>query len=136
MSSARTCVTSQGQLPLFTSAIIVRTRRTCERDWSPYLLLKRKPLFHRQTVRLRNDRHHVHDLTQLLQHDDVNRAQRVSRRIDEEQRAVNPGILDVTVSHRRQLFPEVRAVLILDVFDDRVPAIQNRLPSAERKREI
>jgi len=43
--------------------------------------------------------------------------------INEEQRAVNPGVLDVTVSHRRQLFSEVRAVLVLDVFDDRIPAI-------------
>jgi hypothetical protein len=43
-------------------------------------------------------------------------------RIDEEQRAVNPGVLDVTVSHGRQLFSEVRAVLVLDVFDDGVPA--------------
>ena len=42
--------------------------------------------------------------------------------IDEEQRAVNPGVMNVTVSHGRQLFPEVRAVLVLDVFDDRVPA--------------
>jgi len=87
------------------------------------LLFEREPLFHRQAVRLGNDRHHVHNLAQLLQHDDVNRAQRMTGRIDEEQRAVNPGVLDVTVSHGRQLFPEVCAVLVLDVFDDRIPAV-------------
>jgi len=65
------------------------------------LLLERKPLFHRQAVRLCNDWNHIHDLAQLLQHDDVNRAQRVSGWIDEEQRAVNSRVLDVTVSHRR-----------------------------------
>lgn len=87
------------------------------------LLLEREPLFHRQTVRLRDNRHYVHNLAQLLQHDNVNRTQRMSRRIDEEQRAVNPSVLNVTISHRRQLFSEIRAVLVLDVFDDGVPAI-------------
>ena len=46
----------------------------------------------------------------------------MSGRVDEEQCAVNPSVLDVTVPHRRQLFSEVRAVLVLDVFDDGVPA--------------
>lgn len=55
----------------------------------------------------------------------------MSRRVDEEQRAVNPRILDVAISHRRQLLSEVRAVLVLDIFDDRVPAIQRRFPDTE-----
>jgi len=118
------------------SAFIVRTRRTLGRDGGPHLLLERKSLFHRQAVRLRNNRHHVHDLAQLLQHDDVNRAQRVSGGIDEEQRAVNPGVLDVTVSHRRQLFSEIRAVLVLDVFDNGVPAIRHQLPDTEQQGEF
>ena len=46
----------------------------------------------------------------------------MARGIDEKQRAVDPGVLDMTVPHGRQLFSEVRAVLVLDVFDDRVPA--------------
>ena len=33
-----------------------------ERGNKSHLLLKREPLFHRQTVRLGYDRHHVHDL--------------------------------------------------------------------------
>jgi len=87
------------------------------------LLLERKPFLHRQAVRLCNDRHHVHDLAQLLQHDNVDGAKRVPRRIDEEQRAMDPSVLDVTVSHRRQLFSEVRAVLVLNIFDDGIPAV-------------
>lgn len=47
--------------------------------------------------------------------------------IDEEERAMDPRILNVAVSHCRQLFPEVCAVLVLDVFDDRVPAERGKL---------
>jgi len=47
----------------------------------------------------------------------------VSGGVDEEQGTVDPGVLDVAVPHRRQLFPEVSAVLVLDVFDDGVPAV-------------
>jgi len=92
-------------------------------ELSTNLLLECEPLFRRQAVRLCDNRHHVHDLAQLLQHDDVDCAQRVSRRVDKEQRAVNPSVLDVAVSHRRQLFSQIRAVLVLDVFDNRVPAV-------------
>lgn len=49
---------------------------------------------------------------------------------------MNPCILNMAISHRRQLFSEVRAVLVLDIFDDGIPAIQRRLPDAEWKREI
>lgn len=119
------------------STCVARTHRKREcGGCNSHLLLEREPLFHRQAVRLCNDRHHVYDFAQLLQHDNVNRTQRMPRGIDEEQRAVNPSVLDMTVSHRRQLFSEVRAVLILDVFDDRVPAIQRRVPNTKQKIEI
>lgn len=111
------------------------TPHPCEGSAKPHLLLKRKPFFHRQAVRLCDDRHHVHDLAQLFQHDNVDRAQRVTRRIDEEKRAMNPSVLDMAVSHRRQLLSEVRAVLVLDIFDDRIPAIRRRLPHTERERK-
>ena len=110
---------------------MAQTCRTRERSGKPHLLLEREPLFHRQTVRFRNDWHHVHNFAQLLQHDDVNCTQRMSRRVDEKQRAVNPCILDVAISHRCQFLSEVRAVLVLDIFDDRVPAIQRRCPDTE-----
>ena len=53
---------------------------------------------------------------------------------DEVQAAVNASVLDVSVSHGSQLLAEVRAVLVLDVLDDRVPATNtfNDPPSAVR----
>lgn len=43
-------------------------------------------------------------------------------RVDEIQTAVNTSVLDVTVTHSCQLFPEVGTVLVLDIFDNRIPA--------------
>lgn len=43
-------------------------------------------------------------------------------RLDEEEAAVNAGILDVTLSLSGELLAEVRRVLVLDVLDDWVPA--------------
>ena len=43
-------------------------------------------------------------------------------RLDEEQTAVDAGILDVSLSLGGQLFPKIGRVLILDVFNNRVPA--------------
>lgn len=43
--------------------------------------------------------------------------------------AVDTGVLNVTVAHSGELFAEVRAVLVLDVFDDRVPAEEERKTS-------
>lgn len=42
-------------------------------------------------------------------------------RIDEEESAVDAGVLDVAVTHGCQLFAKVGTVLVLDVLDDRVP---------------
>lgn len=47
---------------------------------------------------------------------------RVSRGLDEEQTAVNTGILDVPFPLCSELLSEVGRVLILDVLDDRIPA--------------
>lgn len=43
-------------------------------------------------------------------------------RLDEEQTAVNTGILDVPVTLSGKLLAEVCGVLILDVFHDGIPA--------------
>ena len=43
-------------------------------------------------------------------------------RVDEEEGAVNARVLDVTVALRSELLAQVRAVLVLDVLDNRVPA--------------
>lgn len=42
--------------------------------------------------------------------------------VDEKKAAMDTRILDVTIANRGKLFPEIRAVLVLDVLDDRVPA--------------
>lgn len=85
-------------------------------------LLERGPLLERQAIALRNDGHDVDKLAQLLQHHDVDRLERVAARLDEEQAAVDARVLEVPLALRRQLLAQVRAVLVLDVLDDRVPA--------------
>lgn len=42
--------------------------------------------------------------------------------LDEEQAAVDTGILDITLTLRGELLAEVCRVLVLDVLDDGVPA--------------
>ena len=42
--------------------------------------------------------------------------------VDEEQTTVDARILNVTVANSGKFFAEIRAVLILYVFDDRIPA--------------
>jgi hypothetical protein len=91
---------------------------------SPHLQFKRDPLFHRQAVRLGDDRNHVYDLAELFHYYHIDGPKRVSRRVDEVQAAMDACILDVPVTHRGQLLAEVSAVLILDILDNGVPAVQ------------
>lgn len=93
---------------------------------STYFLLECIPLLKCQTVGLGNDRNNVDDLAQLLHHNDVDRAEGVARRVDEEQSTMDARVLDVTVALRGQLLTQVRAVLVLDVLDYRVPAREAR----------
>jgi hypothetical protein len=46
----------------------------------------------------------------------------MSGRLDEEQAAVDAGVLDIALSLGGQFLSEVGRVLVLDVFDDWVPA--------------
>ena len=46
---------------------------------------------------------------------------RMARGLDEEQAAVDTGILDITVTLGRKFLPEVCRVLVLDVLHDGVP---------------
>ena len=62
----------------------------------------------------------------------------MSGRVDKVQAAVNARVLDVTVTHRRELLAKVRAVLVLDILYNWVPATTSTmLPSilAPLKRE-
>lgn len=56
----------------------------------------------------------------------------MASRIDKEETAVDAGILNVAVTHSSELFAKVCAVLILYVFDNRVPAnVQEKRPIRE-----
>lgn len=46
----------------------------------------------------------------------------MTRGLNEEQTAVHASILDVTFALRSKLLPQVSRVLVLDVFDNWVPA--------------
>jgi len=88
----------------------------------PNLGLEPLPLLQRQAVTLRNNRHNIDDLAQLLHHDHVNRPQGMAGGVDEVQTAVDARVLDVSVTHSRQFLAQVRAVLVFDVFNDSIPA--------------
>lgn len=85
-------------------------------------VLEQLPLLQGETIGLGNDRHDIDRLTQLLQHDNVDWLESVTSRANEVQAAVDAGILDVSLTLSRQLFPQVCAVLVLDVLDNGVPA--------------
>lgn len=87
-----------------------------------YPLLECGALLQSQAIGLRNDWHNIDKLGQLLQHDDVNWLQAVTGRLDEEEAAVDAGVLQVSLTLGSELFAEVGAVLVLDVLDDGIPA--------------
>ena len=75
-----------------------------------------------QAITFCDDGNNVDDLAKLFHHNDVNWAQRMAGGVDEVQAAVDAGVLDVTITHGSQLLAKVRGVLVLDVFNDRIPA--------------
>ena len=85
-------------------------------------LLERLPFLKSQGVCLGDNRHDIDNVRELLQDHNINGLQRVPRRLNEEQAAVNPGILDVALALGGELFPEVGRVLVLDVLDNWIPA--------------
>lgn len=85
-------------------------------------LLERLALLQGERVGLGNDGNDVDNVRQLLQHDNVNRLERVTRGLDEEQAAVDARVLDVPLTLGGEFLPQVRGVLVLDVLDDRIPA--------------
>lgn len=63
----------------------------------------------------------VNHVGELLQHDDVDGLEGVAGRLDEEEAAVNAGILDVALPLCGEFFPKVAGVLVLDVLDNWIP---------------
>jgi hypothetical protein len=88
-----------------------------------YLGLEVVPLFNGKRIALGDDGNNVDNFRQLLHDNNVDWAERVTGRVDEEKAAVNASVGNVLVSHSSELFSEVGGVLILDVLDDWVPAI-------------
>jgi len=88
---------------------------------SPNPIFKAQSLVDSKRVGFRNDRDDIHDLAQLLHNNHIDGAKTVTGRVDEEETAVNSGILDVTVPLSGEFLSEVGRVLVLDVLDDRIP---------------
>lgn len=93
-----------------------------EGEFLPNALLEGLTLLQCQGVGLGNDGDDVDNIGQLLEHNNINGLQGVTRGLDEEEAAVNAGIRDVALALGGKLLAEVGGVLVLDVLDDRVPA--------------
>lgn len=106
-------------------------QRTHRHIW--YLRLESLPFLHCQTVRLSNDGDHVDNLTELLHYNDVNGAQRVPSRVDEEQATVDTRVLNMALAHGRELLAEIRTVLVLDVLYNGIPT-SNQCSEISRER--
>lgn len=85
-------------------------------------LLECLTLFQGQGIGLGDDGNNVDDIRQLLEHDNIDGLQGVTGGLDEEQAAVDTGVLDVALTLGSELLSKVGRVLVLDVLDDRVPA--------------
>lgn len=85
-------------------------------------LLEGEALLGGQGVGLGNDGDDIDDIRELLEDDNVNGLEGVARGLDEEQTAVDAGVLDVALALGSQLLAQVGGVLVLDVFDNGVPA--------------
>jgi len=79
-------------------------------------------LLQSQAVRLGDNRNNVDAFTEFLENDNVDWLQSMASGVNEVQAAVNSGVLDVAFSLRSKLLAQVGRVLVLDVFDDGVPA--------------
>lgn len=85
-------------------------------------LLEGLAFFQRKGVRLGDHGHHVDDVGQLLEDDNVDGLEGVAGGLDEEEAAVDAGILDVALTLGSEFLAEVGGVLVFDVLDDGVPA--------------
>ena len=85
-------------------------------------LFERLAFLQSETVRFGNNRDDIDDLTKFFHHSHVYGAERMASRVDKVQAAVDTRVLDVTVTHRRELLAKVRAVLVLDILHNWVPA--------------
>jgi hypothetical protein len=87
-----------------------------------YAFLEGAALLQGERVRLGNDRDDVDNIRELLQYNNIDRLQGVAGGLDEEEAAVDTGILDISLSLSSKFLSEVCGVLVLNILYDRVPA--------------
>lgn len=92
------------------------------KEFSANAVLEVESLINSERVGLGDDWNDIDDLAELFHNDHVNRAETVAGGVDKEQAAVNTRVLDITVALSGELFSEVGRMLVLDVFNDGVPA--------------
>ncbi len=85
-------------------------------------LLECLALFKSERVGLGDDWNNVDNIGELLKNDNIDWLQGMAGWLDEEETAVDTGVLNVALSLCGELLAEVCGVLILDVLDDWVPA--------------
>jgi hypothetical protein len=113
----------EGNFLVVVLLVVVRVHaQVVECELLLYPLLELGALLERQAVALGNDGNNVDELTQLLEHDDVDGLEAVARGVDEEQAAVDARVLEVALTLGGKLLAQVSTVLVLDVLDDGVPA--------------
>ena len=72
-----------------------------------YALFESTAFLKCQRVRFRNDWNNVDNVGKLLQNDNVNWLQSVSGRLNEEEAAVDAGVLDVAFTLGSKLFSQI-----------------------------
>lgn len=81
-------------------------------------LLERFTFLKCHAVGLGDDRHDIDDLGQLAKDGDVERLERVTRGVDEEETAVDASVRDESVALSGELFAEVGRVLVFDLHQE------------------
>ena len=89
---------------------------------STNLLFEGFTFFQSETVGLGNDRNDVDNFAEFFHDNHIYRTERMSSWVDEVQAAVDARVLDVTVTHRRELLAKVCTVLVFDIFHNWIPA--------------
>lgn len=113
----------QGRLLSIIVLVVVRVHaQVVELELISNSLLERGTLLQRQAIGFGNYRHDIDKLAKLFQHDNVDRLESVTSRLDEVQAAVYASILNVALSLSCKLLVKISTVLVLDVLDNWLPA--------------
>ena len=91
-------------------------------------MFERLAFLQSETVRFGNNGDDIDNLTKFFHHSHVYGAERMAGRVNKVQAAVDARVLDVAVTHRRKLLAKVRAVLVLDILHNWVPATVSTNP--------